>query len=60
MTKDAFRNAYKILMGKPGDKRPRNVEVDGRRILNWVRTGYEDVDSIHLSQDSVQGQGLEQ
>jgi hypothetical protein len=52
-----MRNAYKILDGKPGGKRPLrrgrnrledNIRVDLREI------GYEGVDWMHLDQDRDQ------
>jgi hypothetical protein len=49
----AMRNAFKILAGEPGRKRPlRDLDVDTRIILNWVlKTEWQRVDWIHLAHD---------
>jgi hypothetical protein len=42
-------NAYRILMGKLGEKRLREVlDVDGRMILNWMLEKYDYVVRIQL------------
>jgi hypothetical protein len=54
-----MRNKYKILVGKPEEKRqvgrPRRG-LEGNEALREVRN--EDVDCIHMPQDGVQWQSL--
>ena len=33
---EQFRNAYRVLVGKPENKRPLGGDVDGRIILKWI------------------------
>jgi hypothetical protein len=52
-----LRDAYKILVGKPEKKRPRGRPIFKREnniIMDFQEEGWEDVDWIHLAQDSDQ------
>jgi hypothetical protein len=51
-----MRNANKIVVGiLNGRKRMEDSDVDGRTLLKWINSiCYEDVDWIHLAQDSDQ------
>jgi hypothetical protein len=47
-------NAYRLLVGKPGGKRPLGrTDVGGWIILGWIlgEVGWDDVDWIGLAQD---------
>jgi hypothetical protein len=56
-----LRNAYKILVGKPEQKRPPGRHV--HRLKNNIRTelrevGWEVVELIHVAQDRDQWRAL--
>jgi hypothetical protein len=54
------RNAYRILVGKPGEKRPLGRhDIGGWTILKWIlEIGWDGVDWIELAQDRDQWRAL--
>jgi hypothetical protein len=51
-----MKNAYKILVTR---EQLEDLDVDRRIILKWIlKTGFEGMKCIHLTQDRIQCQAL--